>query len=954
MSLFAMGITLAQSVEDWSFTPPTTDNNMSVVFPAGTLNDFTGGFLMAFVDGQPVSAGSEIALDGSGGVAVIGTDNLCECDLADSGETISFAVLLNGTIIVIANVDPPVTYAGNTFHMISSETITFTIDGNPVAFGCMDDAYIEYNSDANAAETESCVTLIEEGCMDVLADNHNPTANVDDDSCLFTGCMEPSADNYLDYANVSDDCIYYGCIDETACNYSETANTDNGTCEGLIGCTDDSYYEYNENSTCDDGSCESLIVPGCTDVNPWGIDAFNYNADATFDDGSCYPVILGCINPSADNYDAPFGDVMVDANTDDSPTLCVYSGINPWGAGGATEEAPSYVTSNNMSVLFPIGNTVWDDSDLNAGDVLFAVYETGRLENEMLGYSEVSNVQSAGAVVWTGDQVGMSIFGADNNELNGFQEYESLTWLVKSAGVIYNVSVEITSANSTGLYEDGDYVLVSSITKGSPFYDGCTDAIYANFNPMANTPDGTCSTPFSIGCTDISKVNFAGVGANPTHISATNFGDAFGENVGYDLITGAQEPTGIAANISDDSMCQAQVEGCTDPMAMNYDSQATENTNTVCDWTIGGMMVYDVDENGVMIESEDNYVYAEHFANYSILIADGSIDEDAHLAVNLASVMEWIDADELDDEALLQNTIEVAEDLLDATTNSLNETIDALIFDYDTQLDAEATSALELLTSTTNSLNNSIDALILDYDAQLDAEATSALELLTSTTNSLNDSIDALILDYGVQLSDAATDAENAANAAQSTLESQITADSIALTDTVVALNEVIDYYSAPIVINLHEQWNTIGYYLHHPSPVVAQFAAHFDDLGGVSANIRIVKNNEGSFYWPEFDYDGLLLLEPGQGYQVRVKEDKGSPNFIFDLNLDADDLRLLIPSVPTWAIEMETESHPNDIRTLVRVVNMLGQEVNPTEQFNGEVLLYMYNDGTVEKKMVE
>mgnify|MGYP002818188808 CR=1 FL=1 len=716
------------------------------------------------------------------------------------------------------------------------------------------------------------------------------------------------------------------CIDETACNYdsSSTINEDNSVC---IYSTDldlcatcsgefDGTGTVVDNDADNDGVCDANEILGCTEET-----AFNYNADVTEDDGSCYPVILGCINPSADNYDAPSGNLQVDANTDDSPTLCVYSGINPWGAGGATEEAPSYVTSNNMSVLFPIGNTVWDDSDLNAGDVLFAVYETGRLENEMLGYSEVSNVQSAGAVVWTGDQVGMSIFGADNNELNGFQEYESLTWLVKSAGVIYNVSVEIASANSTGLYEDGDYVLVSSITIGSPFYDGCTDATYPNFNPMANTPDGTCSIPFSIGCTDISKVNFAGVGANPTHISATNFGDAFGENVGYDLITGAQELTGIAANISDDSMCQAQVEGCTDPMAMNYDSQATENTNTVCDWTIGGMMLYDVDENGVMIESEDNYVYAEHFANYSILMADGSIDEDAHLAVNLASVMEWIDADELADEALLQNTIEVAEDLLDATTDSLNETIDALIFDYDTQLDAEATSALELL---------------------------------TSTTNSLNDSIDALILDYGVQLSDAATDAENAANAAESTLESQITADAIALTDTVVALNEVIDYYSAPIVINLHEQWNTIGYYLHHPSPVVAQFAAHFDDLGGVSANIRIVKNNEGSFYWPEFEYDGLLLLEPGQGYQVRVKENGGSPNFIFDLNLDADDLRLLIPSVPTWAIEMETESHPNDIRTLVRVVNMLGQEVNPTEQFNGEVLLYMYNDGTVEKKMVE
>ena len=32
----------------------------------------------------------------------------------------------------------------------------------------------------------------------------------------------------------------------------------------------------------------------------------------------------------------------------------------------------------------------------------------------------------------------------------------------------------------------------------------------------------------------------------------------------------------------------------------------------------------------------------------------------------------------------------------------------------------------------------------------------------------------------------------------------------------------------------------------------------------------------------------------------------------------------------------------------------MLGQEVVPAEQFAGEVLLYLYNDGTVEKKMVE
>ena len=52
-------------------------------------------------------------------------------------------------------------------------------------------------------------------------------------------------------------------------------------------------------------------------------------------------------------------------------------------------------------------------------------------------------------------------------------------------------------------------------------------------------------------------------------------------------------------------------------------------------------------------------------------------------------------------------------------------------------------------------------------------------------------------------------------------------------------------------------------------------------------------------------------------------------------------------------SFEMEVDFHPNDIKALVKVVNLLGQEVNIDEQFTGEVLLFLYNDGTVEKKMV-
>ena len=62
MSIFAVGVTLAQSVDDFSAQMPTTDNNMSVVFPAGTLTDYVGGIVQAYVDGTPVSASSEIVI----------------------------------------------------------------------------------------------------------------------------------------------------------------------------------------------------------------------------------------------------------------------------------------------------------------------------------------------------------------------------------------------------------------------------------------------------------------------------------------------------------------------------------------------------------------------------------------------------------------------------------------------------------------------------------------------------------------------------------------------------------------------------------------------------------------------------------------------------------------------------------------------------------------------------
>jgi hypothetical protein len=149
------------------------------------------------------------------------------------------------------------------------------------------------------------------------------------------------------------------------------------------------------------------------------------------------------------------------------------------------------------------------------------------------------------------------------------------------------------------------------------------------------------------------------------------------------------------------------------------------------------------------------------------------------------------------------------------------------------------------------------------------------------------------------------------------------------------------DSLTSQIEIDLIGGWNMIGYTRLEPQDVVATFA-------DITNNILYMKNNSGNAYMPEYGFNGIGDLIPGQGYQLKLWE--AIENFTYP-NTNGQRIEL-IPTVPQWAIDMEVEMHPNDIRTLVRVVNMLGQEVNPENQPEGTTLLYLYNDASVEKKI--
>jgi hypothetical protein len=101
--------------------------------------------------------------------------------------------------------------------------------------GCTSPAFLEYYTQGFVADHDdgSCVTAAVWGCIDSLAFNYDPLANIDNGGCIpvVMGCMQPLAFNYNPQANTPDTCIaiVYGCMSSIAINYDPLANTDDGS-----------------------------------------------------------------------------------------------------------------------------------------------------------------------------------------------------------------------------------------------------------------------------------------------------------------------------------------------------------------------------------------------------------------------------------------------------------------------------------------------------------------------------------------------------------------------------------------------------------------------------------------------------------------------------------------------------------------------------------------------------
>ena len=284
-------------------------------------------------------------------------------------------------------------------------------DGSCEYTGCPYPNYFEYNPNYTIPDALLCITLIVEGCTNDTAENFNPEANLDDETCVILGCIFETADNYNPEANQEDgSCIYFGCINPTADNYDALANEEDGSCiiygcilvdfpnynseatiddfscdmssTDVFGCINPSYLEYDPIVNTDNGTCSILVVNGCTDET-----ALNYNADANTDDGSCIAIVNGCTDVSGCNYNS---EANVDDGTCEMPELsfdCYGNCLNDFDMDGECDEVDydDGIGIDDIESQEPLLIRMIDilgrEQHIHAdGVLLFYLYDNGKVE----------------------------------------------------------------------------------------------------------------------------------------------------------------------------------------------------------------------------------------------------------------------------------------------------------------------------------------------------------------------------------------------------------------------------------------------------------------------------------------------------------------------------------------------------------------------------------------------
>jgi hypothetical protein len=383
----------------------------------------------------------------------------------------------------------------------------------------------------------------------------------------------------------------FGCLDSLAVNYDSTANTEDSSCYYTPGCMNSSYLEYYTQgftADYDDGTCVTLAVWGCTDTA-----AFNYDSLANIDNGGCLPVIVGCMQPLAFNYNP-------NANTADTCIPVIYGCTSPIAFN--YDSLANTDDGSCIGVNYGCTDTsMWNYSpSANIDDGSCIPYIYGCMDVTMFNYCDTCNTDNGSCVPF--------IYGCTDPTMFNYDPLAN-TDNETCIPFIYGCTNPIAlNYDPTANTDDFSCVL--------PIY-GCMDSTAFNYNPLANVDNGSC-VPIILGCTDPTALNYC---------DSCNTDDFSCILPIYGCTDSTMFNYNPLANV-DNNSCIPYIYGCTDPSMLNYNPQAnTEDFSCI-------PYIY-----GCMDSTALNYDSLANTDNGScVVVVEGCMDQSAYSYNPLANV----------------------------------------------------------------------------------------------------------------------------------------------------------------------------------------------------------------------------------------------------------------------------------------------------------------------------
>ena len=476
---------------------------------------------------------------------------------------------------------------------------------------------------------------------------------------------------------------------------------------------------------------------------------------------------------------------------------------------------------------------------------------------------------------------------------------------------------------------------------GSCFLNGCMDQNACNYTMYATADDGSCTIP---GCTDNTFTEYyhqgyvAGCDDGSCSKATANLGIeaadfSVPENTGSNMTIGFNlaNKTGLEGSqigVFSDLNNDGTIDQCVG--LSNF-------TDAFFSLAVWGDDATSPEAEGLTANQTD-VIFAVLNASGSVMAFNPSPEFSGFVANGLSVVTELdfnVTIYGCMDPSYCNYNDQAEED--DGSCAGIPGCIDNDYLEYD------ATASCNLVGACVTTWQNAyVNEVQTSTQLQLNLEQTetAAAQAALEAQNLLNATVESAELEAenaAQALSDAQAAAAQAALDAQNVLDITTANFNLAEAGYIAQINEL----SAPIIIDIVEGWNTIGYTRATSQDVVATF----DEI---VEYISIVKNNDALVYWPEFGFNGIGDLIPGQGYQLKVTQ--AIDGYFYP---DTQGERIYVsPTVPEWAIALPAELHPNDVRSLVKVVNLFGQEVTPETCNKGTTLIYLYSDASVEKKI--